>query len=81
MTKGQTHKHSAAESVANVAIGLLVSILGQLIIFPLLGINVPFTTNLQVAFWFTVLSLTRTYLLRRYFNRMMIAMHLREKAE
>lgn len=78
--RGQHKKHSFLESVVNVAIGLTVSVLGQLVIFPLIGIKeVSLGQNLLVAGLFTVLSITRTYLVRRYFNRLMIELHLRDK--
>ena len=77
---GQTHAHSFLEALANVAVGFSVSLLGQIIIFPLVGLSsVPFATNLHIAFWFTLLSITRTYALRRWFNTWMVAIHLRRE--
>lgn len=65
----QTKLQSALESAVNILIGYLVALVSQLIVFPQFGINIPFTDNLLIGFWFTVISLIRSYLVRRYFNK------------
>lgn len=65
----QTRTQSAVESVVNVAIGYCVALASQLAIFPLFGIHIPFTDNLLIGAWFTVISIARSYALRRWFNR------------
>lgn len=65
----QTRAQSAIESVVNVAIGYGVALASQLAIFPLFGIHIPFTDNLLIGAWFTVISIARSYALRRWFNR------------
>ena len=67
-TGGQSRLGSALESVANVAIGYGVALGSQLVIFPLFGIHVPLADNLAIGAWFTVISLVRSYLVRRGFN-------------
>jgi membrane protein implicated in regulation of membrane protease activity len=52
----------------NIIIGYIVAIASQLLIFPMVGIHIPFTTNLQIGIWFTVISLIRSYVIRRWFN-------------
>ena len=52
-----------------VAIGYSVAILSQLAVFPLFGIKVTLTDNLLIGAFFTVISLARSYLVRRLFNR------------
>lgn len=64
----QSRTLSAIESVANVAVGYGVALLSQLAIFPLFGIHIPFSSNLAIGAWFTVISLVRSYLIRRWFN-------------
>lgn len=66
----QSRKGSAAEAVANVAIGYVVAIVAQVVIFPLFGIFIPAAEHLAIAALFTVVSLARSYVLRRLFNRM-----------
>jgi hypothetical protein len=64
----QSRLLSAVESGANVAVGYVVALLSQLAVFPMFGIQVPFSTNLWIGAWFTVISLVRSYVLRRWFN-------------
>jgi hypothetical protein len=64
----QTRVQSAIESVANVLVGYGVAILSQIVVFPWFGIHVPLSSNLAIGAWFTIISLVRSYVLRRYFN-------------
>lgn len=64
----QSRAMSAAESVANVAIGYGVAVASQLVIFPLFGVHLPLSDNLLIGAWFTVISLARSYVVRRMFN-------------
>lgn len=64
----QTRLLSAVESVANVAVGYGVALLSQILVFPMFDIHVPLSTNLAIGAWFTVISLVRSYVLRRWFN-------------
>lgn len=64
----QSRTLSAIESVANVAVGYGVALASQLLIFPLFGIHIPFSSNLAIGAWFTVISLVRSYVIRRWFN-------------
>lgn len=68
----QSHQHSILESFVNVLIGYGVAFVSQLVVFPWYGINVPIRDNLAIGLWFTVISLIRSYAVRRYFNFMMI---------
>lgn len=65
----QSKKHSALESIANVVIGLIISIVTQMILYPILGIPVSFSQNLIITGVFFVISFVRGYLIRRFFNR------------
>lgn len=76
---GQKKLHSLGEAIANVIVGFGINLAGQWLIFPLLGIPVSFMETLYIAVFFTVISVARTYILRRYFNRMMLALHIKEK--
>jgi hypothetical protein len=64
----QSKKHSALESVTNVVVGLVVSILTQMILLPALNIPVTFNQNLVITLVFFVLSFARGYIIRRIFN-------------
>jgi len=64
----QTRLDSLIESFVNILIGYGVALASQIIIFPFFGINVPLETNLWIGAWFTVISLMRSYVIRRWFN-------------
>lgn len=64
----QTRRHSAYESIVNVAVGYFVALASQLVIFPLFGIHVAFRDNILIGMYFTVISIIRSYVLRRYFT-------------
>ena len=64
----QSRLSSLIESLAKILIGYVVAILSQLLIFPLFSIHLPLSSNLSIGFWFTLVSLVRSYALRRWFN-------------
>jgi ABC-type maltose transport system permease subunit len=65
----QTKKQSFIESLINVTVGFLVTIISLHIIFPLLGIENHSGKNTLITIYLTILSILRNYVLRRYFNR------------
>jgi len=66
----QTKLDSFIESITNILIGYIFAIISQLLIFPLFDINIPFSDNLLIGIYFTLISLIRSYLIRRYFNKL-----------
>lgn len=69
MNGAQSRKQSMAEACANVAVGYMVAILAQMAIFPMFGLYVALGDNLAIGGLFTIVSLVRSYALRRAFNR------------
>ena len=65
----QTRGMSAAESITNVVVGYMIALGTQLVVFPLLSIDVSLRQNALISLLFTLVSLARSYLLRRAFNR------------
>lgn len=65
----QSRIQSLWESCINILIGYLVALLSQLLIFPWFGINLPLSSNLLIGVYFTIISLIRSYIIRRFFNR------------
>ena len=65
---GQSRKHSALEAFANIAIGYGVAVIAQALIFPLFGIYIRIGDNLAIGACFTVVSLVRSFVLRRAFE-------------
>ena len=66
----QSKRQSFYESLLNIFIGWLVSVISSAIILPLLGVDLPLEANLKASAFFTVISIIRTYAVRRYFNRL-----------
>lgn len=64
----QTKLESLAEVIINVAIGWVIALLTQLIVFPMFGINVTVGEQLSISVIFTAVSIARTYVIRRWFN-------------
>lgn len=64
----QTRLGSLIESLMNILIGYVVALISQMVIFPWFRIVVPLSTNLWIGAWFTVISLVRSYVIRRWFN-------------
>ena len=68
----QTKYQSLIESLTNILIGYLTALLSQMLIFPMFDIYVSFQDNLLIGLYFTIISLIRSYLVRRYFNKRII---------
>ena len=66
----QTKRHSLIESLVNILIGYFTALFSQFLIFPLFDINIPLSDNLLIGLYFTIISLIRSYLVRRYFNNL-----------
>jgi hypothetical protein len=64
----QSRKFSLIESIASTVIGFLVSLLIQVIIYPVMSIPVSLNQNLIITSIFTIASILRGYLVRRLFN-------------
>lgn len=66
----QSRMGSLVESIANVVIGYGVAVGAQVAIFPWFGVNLPLHDNMLIGALFTVVSLVRSYCLRRLFRRL-----------
>ena len=65
----QTKLASFRESIDNILIGYIVAVISQVLIFPMFGIEVAFTENMAIAGYFTIISVIRSYLVRRWKNK------------
>ena len=65
----QSKKMSLLETCASTAIGYVVAILAQVLVFPLFSLTVSLSQNLAIGAIFTVVSIARGYCVRRLFNR------------
>lgn len=66
----QTRTGSLVESLANVAIGYLVAVAANLAFLPAFGYPVTTGDAFGIGLVFTAISLARSYLLRRLFERL-----------
>jgi hypothetical protein len=64
----QTKLGSFIETCVNTAIGYVIAVSSQIVIFPMFDIHVPLSDNFKIGLWFTVISIARGYVLRRWFN-------------
>ena len=64
----QSRKSSFIEACMNTGIGYIVSLGGQLIIYPAYGATFTIMQNIYIGLWFMLLSLIRAYCIRRWFN-------------
>jgi hypothetical protein len=64
----QSRAMSFVEAVANVVVGYGVAVLTQMIVSPRFGLRVTLEQNLGIGLIVTVVSLIRSYALRRTFN-------------
>ncbi len=64
----QSKKMSMVEAVVNTAIGLVVAMVATAAICKAYGIPMSWENNFIITFWMTVISVLRSYLLRRLFN-------------
>jgi hypothetical protein len=71
---------SLVEAASNVAAGYLIAVVTQIVAFPLFGLHVPVETNLLIGAIFTVVSMARSYLLRRLFEGIRVRRRQRKAA-
>ena len=69
----QSKSMSLVESVVNILVGFGISLGAQIAFLPLLGVQVTLGQNLVFALIMTVISIARSYALRRLFE----ALHIR----
>lgn len=65
----QTKKQSFIESLTNTAIGFGISYISTFVIFPFVGLTTSAKTNLIITCYFTIISVVRGYVIRRWFNK------------
>ena len=65
----QSRVMSFVEATTNVVVGYVLAIATQLAVFPLFGLEAAFGEHLAIGMAFVAVSLARSYLLRRLFER------------
>ena len=67
---GQSRGMSVVEALTNTTVGYVLAVLTQLAVFPFFGLAVSVSAHLTIGVAFVVVSLARSYLLRRLFERL-----------
>lgn len=65
----QSRRQSLIEAWANTLSGFVISLLAGEIVFPAFGFQVSHRDNLAIVLIFTVISVVRSYVWRRIFNK------------
>jgi hypothetical protein len=65
----QLKRHSLIESISNIVVGYSVNLLANFFIFPLWGWHITLKQNIEIGVIYTIISLVRSYCLRRIFNK------------
>lgn len=66
----QSRRMSLVEAVTNLLAGYGLAVGLQLLLFPAFGLHPTMGQSLAIGGWFTLLSLLRSYTLRRLFERL-----------
>jgi len=66
----QSRLMSLIEAIANVAVGYGVAVVAQILIFPIFGLHTTLVQNLKMGAVFTIVSIARSFALRRLFEAM-----------
>lgn len=72
----QTRWQSFIESCVNIGIGYCIALVTQYFLFPIFDIQTNFREELMIAGVFTVISIIRSFLMRRFFNWYHVTRHL-----
>lgn len=64
----QTKTQSATEAVMNVVVGFAINFTANMTLFPLFGWSISVEQNIGLGILYTLISLARSYCLRRFYN-------------
>ena len=64
----QSKRQSLIETLTNVGIGWFISFIANMLVLPLFGYNINLTDGLLISIIFTIISIVRGYVVRRWFN-------------
>jgi hypothetical protein len=71
---------SLFESIANVVVGYGGAVGTQMLVFPVFGLQTTLAQNLKLGLVFTVVSIARSFTLRRVFEANRVRMDKRKTA-
>lgn len=65
----QSKSRSWKEAFTNIVIGYVINFVANLVVFPMFGYDITIADNIVIGLVFTVISVIRQYVVRRYFNK------------
>ena len=65
----QSRRQSLIEAVANVVVGYALAVITQIVVFPWFGLQISFRDSTAIGAIFVLVSLVRSYAIRRLFER------------
>ena len=68
----QSRLMSLVEAITNVVVGYGVAVITQILIFPIFGLQTTLGQNLAMGGIFTIVSLFRSFALRRLFEAILV---------
>ena len=76
----QSRAMSLLEAIANVVVGYGVAVATQMLVFPVFGLQTTLAQNLKLGLVFTVVSIARSFTLRRIFEAIRVRRGKRKTA-
>ena len=64
----QSKMDSLIETPTNVGIGWFISFIANMLVLPLFGYNINLTDGVLISIIFTIISIIRGYVVRRWFS-------------
>ena len=68
MRQKQTRRESLEEAFFNVAVGYVISVIACYLVLPRFGFDAGAIDSLAIGLVFTVISIVRSYVLRRFYE-------------
>ncbi len=76
----QSRVMSLVEAIANVVVGCGLAVVTQMLVFPVFGFQTTLAQNLKLGLVFTVVSIARSFTLRRIFEAIRVRRGKRKTA-
>ena len=64
----QNKAQSLIETLTNVSIGYVISFIANMTVLPMFGYDINLTDGFWISIIFTIISVIRGYVVRRWFN-------------
>ncbi len=72
MNNGQSRKMSLVESVVSVSAGYILTVIIQLMVYPMFGVAIPAQAAILISFIVVFAAFVKNFTIRRLFNYLQI---------